>query len=293
MPEGDTVWRTATRLNLALAGSPLTVLELRWGDLGGVTLLPAHTVSVVSRGKHLLHRLDTGLTLHTHLRMEGQWRIHATGRLEPGAARDPNVRAVVATSTWTAVGLRLGLMELWPTREEESRLGHLGPDLLGDDWDLARAVDNLSSSPSRSTDSSIGSALLDQRNLAGIGTFWASEGLFLNHVDPWAACDQLPPARIEEVVTTIRRQMRQSCRLYLQNTTGRPQRGEASYVHGRSGQTCRRCGTVVRVAGIGTAPHDRVMFYCPSCQGGLAPTDSGAPAAPLRSRLRSLRTRPT
>ena len=80
MPEGDTVWRTATRLHQALAGQRLTGAELRWGALIDLDLVGATTTEVRSRGKHLLHRLDTGLTIHSHLRMEGQWRVEATER---------------------------------------------------------------------------------------------------------------------------------------------------------------------------------------------------------------------
>ena len=75
MPEGDTVWRTAQRLHQALAGDPLTRSELRWPDLSTLDFRGRVTVEVVSRGKHLLHRLDDGFTIHSHLRMDGQWRI--------------------------------------------------------------------------------------------------------------------------------------------------------------------------------------------------------------------------
>ena len=133
MPEGDTVWRTATRLNVALAGEPLEMLQLRWGDLGGQQLLPASTVSVTSRGKHLLHRLDNGVTVHSHLRTDGKWRLEATPAVDPSALANPHLRAVAATRTWTALGLHLGAVDIWPTSQEDAHLGHLGPDLLGDD----------------------------------------------------------------------------------------------------------------------------------------------------------------
>ena len=70
MPEGDTVWRTAARLHEALAGERLERADLRWPSLATADLRGARTLEVRSRGKHLLHRLDTGLTLpvsYTHL----------------------------------------------------------------------------------------------------------------------------------------------------------------------------------------------------------------------------------
>ena len=74
MPEGDTVWRTARRLHAALAGAPATLVDIRWGEVDEGRLTGAVVDEVVPRGKHLLHRFDSGWTLHTHLRMEGSWR---------------------------------------------------------------------------------------------------------------------------------------------------------------------------------------------------------------------------
>ncbi|HIZ98786.1 MAG TPA: Fpg/Nei family DNA glycosylase, partial [Candidatus Janibacter merdipullorum] len=71
MPEGDTVWRTARRLHAALAGQAAQLVDLRWGDLDEAPLRGATVEEVRPRGKHLLHRFDSGWTLHTHLRMEG------------------------------------------------------------------------------------------------------------------------------------------------------------------------------------------------------------------------------
>lgn len=79
------VFRTARRLQQALAGRPLTRVELRWGDLDGAPLLGRQTLEVVPRGKHLLHRVAGGWTLHTHLRMEGSWRVVRAAEL---GARD-------------------------------------------------------------------------------------------------------------------------------------------------------------------------------------------------------------
>src|SRR6266699_860576 len=53
-----------------------------------------------------------------------------------------------------------------------------GKHLLGPDWDCAEAVRRLSVEPSRP----IGEALLDQRNLAGVGTWFAAEMLFLRGI---------------------------------------------------------------------------------------------------------------
>ena len=282
MPEGDTVWRTADRLDRALRGQPLLVADLRWPALATADLRGATTLGVLSRGKHVLHRLDSGLTLHSHLRMEGQWRVEATVSLTPRQLADDRLRAVLGTEQWTALGLRLGMLDLVRTEDEGTLVGHLGPDLLGPDWDAAVAVSNLRRSP----DTPIGAALLDQRNLAGIGTLWAAESLFLERLHPWTPVVELPDEALARVVERARKLLDAARRGAVQTSTGSTRPGETSYAHARSGRPCRRCGQPVRVAMIGDPPQDRTMFYCPSCQGGLAPTDDGRPQRPLGSSPR-------
>ena len=278
MPEGDTVWRTAHRLDQALAGREVVESDLRWPTLATADLRGRRTLEVVSRGKHILHRLEGGLTLHSHLRMEGQWRIEPTPRLKPGWRRSPHLRALLATADWTALGLRLGMLDLVETSREADLVGHLGPDLLGDDWHPDRAVDHLAACAVP-----IGEALLDQRNLAGLGTLWTAETLFALRLHPWADASTLGRPALEEVVDRAHRLIDAGRRDAVQSTTGSLDKGETTYVHGRSGRPCRRCGTTVRVALIGPATRERTMFYCPSCQGGLGPTDDGRPQAPLGS----------
>lgn len=279
MPEGDAVRRTCARLQEALAGRTLLAAELRWPGLSTADLTGAVVAGVVPRGKHILIRLDTGWTLHSHLRMEGRWRIEPTRRpveptrrpvepVETPAWRNPDARAILVTDRWTAVGLRLGRLDLLPTPEEATLLSHLGPDILDPDFDLAAAVANLALS-----EAPIGSALLDQRNLAGIGTIWASESLFAEKLHPWAA--QLSHDELQRLVQRARRLMQASLI-----------RPDEPRVHGRSGRPCPRCGGILRVAQIGPPTRERAMFYCPSCQGGLAPGDDGHPIAPLGARRR-------
>ncbi len=275
MPEGDTVWRTAQRLGKALAGNEIVLCDLRFPEVATADLRGSRTLEVVSRGKHLLHRFDSGLTLHSHLRMEGQWRVETPVDAARWLRR-ADLRAAVGTTSWAALGMRLGMVDLVPTSEEATLVGHLGPDLLGPDWDLATAIDNLRASPT-----TIGAALLDQRNLAGIGTLWASESLFLSQLGPWTPAADVGDKDLLAVVTRAHGLLAQARHHAVQASTGIRRRGEESYVHARSGRPCRRCGTMVRVAMIGPPTRERTMFYCPGCQQGLGPTDDGRPQQPL------------
>jgi len=278
VPEGDTVHRTADRLDAALRGAVVERADLRWPSVPDVDLCGSRTLEVVARGKHLLHRFDSGSTLHTHLRMEGQWRVEHPGSATERALRRHDLRVAVLTARWSALGLRLGMLDLVPTSREADVVGHLGPDVLGPDWDPAVVAARLTASAG-----SIGDALLDQRVLAGVGTFWGSEILFLERLLPWAPAADLDSDRVVRMLERLHRLMDVARRTGWQASTGMQRAGEEAYVHARSGRPCRRCGDTVRVAMTGAPPRQRTMFSCPTCQGGLAPTDDGRPQRPLGS----------
>jgi len=267
------VFRTAQALHRAFAGTTLTGAELRWPSLATRSLTGWTTVEVVARGKHLLHRFDSGQTLHSHRRMEGRWEIRAPAPA-PGHHQ---LRAVLTTAEKQALGWQLGELDLVPTAAEHTLVGHLGPDVLGDDWDPVVAAQRLRRQPERP----VGAALLDQRNLAGLGTMWVSDLLFLTGILPWRPLSELSDSDLSRVLDRARPALQRSATRPIPSSTGSTRHGETTWAHGRSGRPCRRCGTPMRVAMAGTAPQQRTLFYCPQCQGGLAPGDDGRPQAPL------------
>jgi endonuclease-8 len=179
MPEGDTVWLTARRLDLALSGRPLGVAELRVPALATAELRGRGVREVVARGKHVLMRLDGDLTLHSHLKMDGSWYLCRAGQ-RPRGHPDHQIRVRLGNTDWLATGYRVHELALVVTADEAALVGHLGPDLLGPDWDANEAARLLRRAPRRA----IAEALLDQRNLAGIGNLYKSEVLFLEGVHP-------------------------------------------------------------------------------------------------------------
>ena len=190
MPEGDSVWRAAAQLHAALAGQQLTASDFRVPRFATLKLDGWTVTEVVPRGKHLLMRLrgpaEEQLTIHSHLKMEGTWQVYPPG----GRWRKPGftARCVLRTATADAVGFSLGILEVVRTAEEDSVVGHLGPDLLGPDWDLAEAERRIRAAP----DVPIGVALLDQRNLAGIGNIYRCEACFLSGIHPAAPVSAVP-----------------------------------------------------------------------------------------------------
>ncbi|WP_338537883.1 Fpg/Nei family DNA glycosylase [Janibacter terrae] len=284
MPEGDTVWRTAERLHAALAGRRALLVDIRWGEVDEAPLRGAVVDEVVPRGKHLLHRFDSGWTLHTHLRMEGSWRVEAAGsEAASRSLRRPDLRAAIGNDDWTTLGLRLGELDVVRRDEEHRLVGHLGPDILGDDWDPDLVARRISEQPEQV---SIAAALLDQRVLAGVGTFWASEGLFVQRLHPWRPAADLGDDEVTALLARLHELMLRGREHAVQSATGILRADQRAWVHGRSGRPCRRCGQTVRVAPLGRQGPDRVFFSCPGCQGGVGPTDDGRPQGPLGSRRR-------
>ncbi len=279
MPEGDVVFRTAERLRSALAGAVLVRADLRWPSLATSDLTGRQVAGVVSAGKHLLVRLGAGdrggpLTLHSHLRMEGSWSVHRTGAPGRGVRGGHAVRAVLATQRWTAVGHRLGELDLVPTDREADLVGHLGPDVLGPAWDPATAAANLLTDPGRP----VGEALLDQRVLAGVGTFFMCEALFVRGVTPWTPVGDA--GDVGALVGLVHRMLSLATTSPIQTTTGDTRPGQRQWVHSRAGRACRRCGTIVRVEEIGQAPRARTASWCPTCQPGPAPARAVTPGPP-------------
>src|SRR5919204_1181413 len=166
MPEGDTVFREAARLHAALAGERLLATDFRVPRFATVDLAGQAVREVLARGKPLLLGTDGDLTVHSHFAMDGAWHLYRPGERWRGPQFQ--VRAVLRTRPWVAVGFRLAICELLPTAREREVVGHLGPDVLGPDWDPAEAARRLRAEAARA----IGSALLDQRNLAGVGNIW-------------------------------------------------------------------------------------------------------------------------
>jgi endonuclease VIII len=257
VPEGDVVWLTARRLHEALAGQVLTVSDFRVPRYATADLTGAAVTRALARGKHLLIRVEGGVTVHTHLMMDGSWQVRpATGQ----APRGHNIRVILANRTWRAVGYRLGVVEIVPTGREDTVVGHLGPDLLGPDWDPAEAARRLAATPARP----VGEALLDQRNLAGIGNLYKAEVLFLRGVSPWRPVGEVPA--LDALVVLAKRLLEANKERVGQVTTGVWRRGEETWVYGRAGRPCRRCGTPIERADQGSVPAERVTFWCPHCQ---------------------------
>jgi endonuclease-8 len=250
MPEGDTVWHTAVTLHESLAGKTLTRCDIRVPRFATVDLTGQVVDEVLSRGKHLFIRVGSA-SIHSHLKMDGSWRVTT----RPVRA-DHRIRIILEASDIRAIGVDLGVLEILDRAHDGDAVAHLGPDLLGDDWDPQVAAANLMARPDRP----IAEALLDQRVLAGIGNVYCNELCFVS--------GYLPTTPVATINDPLRLVARARDILWLNRsrwsrcTTGDTRPGRQLWVYGRAGQSCRRCGTVIECESGG----ERVTYWCPSCQ---------------------------
>ena len=256
MPEGDTVYQAARRLDAGLTGQVLRSSDFRIPSLATSDISGATVIGTVSRGKHLLTRVDTGLTLRTHLKMEGTWQVHPVGSRWRRPAH--TARVILRTATTEAVGFQV-VMDLVRTEREDELVGHLGPDLLGPDWDPGVALERLLAGPAVP----IGDALLEQRNLAGVGNVFKSELCFLGRVDPLTPVEAVPD--LPAVVARAKQLLEVNKDRPTRITTGDRRRGYQLWVYGRRGP-CLRCGTRIAKADQGPPGQERPTYWCPSCQ---------------------------
>ena len=208
---------------------------------------------IATHGKHLFLRFDGDLTIHSHLRMTGSWGVYAPGRRW---RRSPRRAWLILEHAGHQVvqfdGPVLELLTESRTRFDQ-RLASLGPDVLAQSFDLRRFLARL-----RADDYTrgIGDALLDQRNVAGIGNIWKSEGCWEAAVDPWRAVKDVTDSEAAAIIDGVRPRMLHSAR------TGRM--SDEPRVFRRAGRPCPRCGGRIRARGQGE--DNRTTFWCPDCQ---------------------------
>jgi endonuclease-8 len=289
VPEGDSVWRAANQLHQALAGQQLTASDFRVPRFATLNLAGWTVNEVVPRGKHLLMRVQgpdrpgrqggangpsgpvtevQKLTIHSHLKMEGAWQVYPPG----GRWRKPGftARCVLRTAVADAVGFSLGIIEVVRTADEDKIVGHLGPDLLGPDWDPAEARRRLLSAP----DVPVGVALLDQRNLAGIGNIYRCDTCFLSGIHPASPVSAV--ADLQTMMTDAKQLLEANLgpgrRVTILNPRGMPvgrMAGRPGYwVYRREHQPCLKCGTPIRRGLLGkpNGEEERDIYFCPKCQ---------------------------
>ena len=246
------MWLTAANLRDGLVGKALTRCDVRVPRFAAADLTGFTVDEVLSRGKHLFIRVGPA-SIHSHLKMDGSWRVSADRRVRE---TDHRVRIILEAGDVQAAGVELGQLEILDRDDDMSAVAHLGPDLLGADWDPETAAANLTADPDRP----VAAALLDQRVMAGVGNVYCNELCFVFGLLPTA-----PVAQVADPVRLVSRahdMLMANRSRWNRTTTGDRRHGNELWVYGRTGKPCRRCGTLIESDTGG----ERVSYWCPRCQ---------------------------
>ena len=259
MPEGDTIWRIAARLDPAIAGQPLVRFEA--ARLTGPRPALGHPIQgAEAKGKHLLVRFGDGVVLDTHLRMTGSWHLYADGQRWQRPAH--LARAVIGVSQWTAVCFAAPVVQTFHERQlRPGPLDHLGPDLAAEHPDLDEATRRFAATAQ--PDTLLCDHLLDQRVSAGIGNVYKNELLWLSRLHPLSRATSVATDTARSILETAHRLLRFNIDHPGDRITV-PQVPGGLAVYGRARQPCVRCATTIERADLGANP--RSTYWCPRCQ---------------------------
>jgi endonuclease VIII len=260
MPEGDTIHYAANRIRPVLEGHVPDALETphpRFGRDRWPERLEGRAVrSVDAHGKHLFLRFEGGLTIHSHLRMSGSWRVLDRNSTWPRSPRSAWLRLRRGDREVLQFnGPVLELMTESRTRLDR-RIAGLGPDILAPELDEARFLRRLrEDDPTRP----IGDALLQQQTIAGIGNLWKVEGCFAARIDPWRPAGEVSDEEALAIVAEARSRMRISATDGIQD--------RFKVIYGKAGRPCPRCGPAAMIQVRGQWDDNRPTYWCPRCQG--------------------------
>lgn len=254
MPEGDTVAGHARRLAPVLVGKDVERVA------GSSSSLRANSRRVTGRrveavrpvGKNLVIEISGGYSILIHLGMSGRWLVLDASSPVPGEAR-----LALSTATQHVVCLAAPTVILDRSPRIERRLSSLGPDLAGDEWDDTEFLRRARTRDDRR----VSALLLDQRVAAGIGNVYKSELLFLERIHPDTVVGDLSDEALIALGRRARRLLQANVGRH-RSTTGERTPGRETWVYGRQGKACRRCGSAIEAG----RRQERVTYWCPGCQ---------------------------
>ncbi|PZM12335.1 bifunctional DNA-formamidopyrimidine glycosylase/DNA-(apurinic or apyrimidinic site) lyase [Rhizobium tubonense] len=292
LPEVETVRRG---LAPAMEGAVLTELELRRGDLRFpfpsefAHLVAGRRITSLSRrAKYLLIDLEDGMTVIAHLGMSGSFRIEKDlavgipGDFHHVRSKDEKHDHVIfhlegetgRTRVIYNDPRRFGFMDIVNRADLSSHpyIRDLGPEPTGN----ALSADYLAMRFDGKAQP-LKSALLDQKNIAGLGNIYVCEAMWRSHLSPTSAAGALvkengtPRESLIFLVQSIRDVIADaiaaggsSLRDHIQTDGSLGYFQHSFSVYDREGEACRTqgCGgTVERIVQAG-----RSTFYCPVCQ---------------------------
>lgn len=245
MPEGDSLHRIARELQPLVGESVSVELPQPRARLLGLEQLQGRRLeSVRALGKQLLLVFEGGLTLRSHLGMNGRWRL-----LDAAATPTGRPWLVLRGERYAAAQWNGPTLEL--VRGVPALV--LGPDILAEPPELEQMLENLRST---GQERALGEVLLDQRLLSGVGNIWRAEGLWRARLSPWSSLARTSDDDLRRLLAAIADAMRESL------DGQRPRYA----VYRRRGRPCPRCDGPIVSRAQGDAA--RTAYWCPGCQPG-------------------------
>lgn len=266
MAERDNIWRAAYGLSTAVVDQVVTSFSARSPTIDSEqerAVVGRMIEEVLVKGKHILV-VFTGqgenLVLHTQLRINGTWHIYRPG--ERWQRARAGARVVIATAQYVVGCFDAPTVELLRESKlaKHPSLSKLGSDAVVAGFDIAEARGSLRLNPDRE----IGTALLDQRVIIGVGNVLKSEALFAARTSPFALVRALDDQRLDVVLEEVHRSLLLSWRDIHRGSRRSLDQRDGLRVYGRAGDPCGKCGASIRLAAQGE--ESRPSYWCPSCQ---------------------------
>ncbi len=278
MPEGHTLHRLALDLTHAFAGRPVRVSSPQGRFADEAALLDAGTLeSAGAWGKHLFIAFAGERVVHVHLGLYGSFAITADVASVPAPVGQVRLRLVTADEDRATYADLRGptACTLMTPAEQSAVIARLGPDPLRADADPERMFTRV-----RRSRAPIGTLLMDQSVLAGVGNVYRAEVLFRHRVHPLRPGNAVRRRTLEAIWEDLRGLMRDGVRTgridtvrpeHTPEAMGRPPRrddhGGEVYVYRRTGQPCLVCERPVRTEVLAA----RNLFWCARCQPAYRP----------------------
>ncbi len=243
-------------------------------------------INIWRRGKVLGIDLENNLSLMFHLKMSGQL-ILVKGQKDPlgenkfmgghptkdmkGEMPNKHTRIEFLFSDGSNLYFndqrKFGWVRVVATNkiEEESFFKKLGPDPLGEKFNLRELKDNLYKHPK----TAIKVAILDQTVVSGIGNIYACEACFLAGVDPRKRVGELGDEEFKKLYQAIIKVLKNGIKYGGSSKThfvdAQGNKGfflDHAFVYGKDKKDCKKCGVKIKKIKLG----GRGTYLCPNCQ---------------------------